>query len=83
MKTTSDLKTDLSKSLEDLQTLRDEVRVKLHLAGLDAKRRWEKLEPEIEAAIKHARGDVSDAARKAVHESAEALQKLRDSLSSS
>lgn len=82
MPTTNDLKADLSKSLEHLQTLRDEVRVKLHLAGLDAKQRWEKLEPQIEAAIQHARGDLSDAARKAIRESAEALQKLKDSLSS-
>jgi ElaB/YqjD/DUF883 family membrane-anchored ribosome-binding protein len=82
MMTTNDLKADLNKSLEHLQTLRDEVRVKLHLAGLDAKQLWEKLEPEIEAAIKHARSDVSEAARKAIHESAAALQKLRDSMSS-
>src|SRR5207253_11174130 len=37
MTTTSDRKMNLNKSLEQLQTLRDEVRVKLHLAGLDAK----------------------------------------------
>ncbi len=43
---TSELKSDLNKSLESLQTLRDEIRVRLHLAGMDAKDAWDKLEPK-------------------------------------
>ena len=30
-----------------LERLRDEVRLDMHLAGMDAKDRWRKLEPEI------------------------------------
>jgi hypothetical protein len=82
MTTTEHLKAELNRSLEQLQNLRDEFRVKLNEAGVDVKRRWEKLEPEIEAAINHARINVSDAARKALEESSEALKKLKDSIKS-
>ncbi len=44
--TTQELKIELHKSLALLSTLRDEVRVTLHLAGMDAKDKWAKLEPE-------------------------------------
>ncbi len=34
--------------IEELQSLRDEIRVKLHLAGMEAKDAWAELEPRIE-----------------------------------
>ena len=46
--TTQELKQEFKKTLGLLQTLRDEVRVKLHLAGMDAKDEWSKLEDELE-----------------------------------
>lgn len=51
------LKEEIEKKLSHLATLRDEVKVKLHLATLDAKKEWdERLEPrlfEMEQAAKH------------------------------
>jgi hypothetical protein len=42
-----DLKAEMKKGVDLLRTLRDEVKVKLHLAGMDAKDQWAKLEPEL------------------------------------
>jgi hypothetical protein len=77
--TTTDLKTEMKKSLELLRTLRDEVRVQLHLGGLEAKRRWDQLEPRLELVEKAAK-DVTEASRTAVSEAVKSLKELRDSL---
>jgi hypothetical protein len=77
--TTTDLKDELKKGLDHLQTLRDEVRVRLHLAGLEVKDEWNKLEPhlfEVEQAAK----EVSESSRRAVSEAVVRLKKLRESL---
>jgi hypothetical protein len=77
--TTTDLKDELKKGLDHLQTLRDEVRVRLHLAGLEVKDEWNKLEPhlfEVEQAAK----EVSEASHRAVSEAVARLKKLRESL---
>ena len=44
----------------DLQSLRDEIRLQIHLGEMDVKDEWSKLEPEVEAAIKDAAHDASD-----------------------
>ncbi len=43
--TTAALKENLHHGVQLLKTLRDEMRVEVHLAGMEAKQRWEKLEP--------------------------------------
>ena len=78
---TSELKSDLNKSLESLQTLRDEIRVKLHLAGMDAKDAWDKLEPKLLDAEKLAE-DVSESSRHALRELLEKVKSFRSSLPS-
>ena len=78
--TTKDLKAELEKSAAILRTLRDEVRVQLHLGGMTAKDEWRKLEPRLEAALERASKDVSDATRDAVVELTGAARKIRDSL---
>jgi hypothetical protein len=40
--------------MASLKTLRDEVMLKLHLAGMDLKTEWEKLEPQVERAVSSA-----------------------------
>jgi hypothetical protein len=45
-----ELKKEFKKTTELLKTMRDEIKVKLHLAGQEAKDRWQKIEPEIEKA---------------------------------
>jgi ElaB/YqjD/DUF883 family membrane-anchored ribosome-binding protein len=78
--TTKDLKLELEKSAAILRTLRDEVRVQLHLGGMTAKDEWRKLEPRLESALERASKDVSDATRDAVVELTGAARKIRDSL---
>jgi hypothetical protein len=77
--TTDDLKAELKKSVTLLQTLRDEVRVKLHLAGLEAKEGWKKLEPRLDA-VEQAAHNASEASRAAVTEAVKVLKDFRDSL---
>ena len=72
-----DLKSELDKSTALLRTLRDEVRVQLHLGRLDAAEEWSKMEPRLEAALERAARDVSETSRIAVSELLEAVRKLR------
>jgi len=76
---TTELNDELKKSLALLQTLRDEVRVKLHLAGMDIKDEWTKLEPHL-AKVEQAAAEVSDASRTALAEAIAKVKKVRDSL---
>jgi hypothetical protein len=76
---THELKGELKKGLEKLQTLRDEVRVRIHLAGMELKDQWNKLEPELEDIEKKA-GHVSEASRGAVVGAIERLEKIRAAL---
>ena len=78
--TTKDLKAELEKSAAMLRTLRDEVRVQLHLGGMTAKDEWRKLEPRLEEALERATKDVSAATSDAVEELARAARSIRDSL---
>jgi LPS O-antigen subunit length determinant protein (WzzB/FepE family) len=78
--TTADLKNELQKSLGLLKTLRDEVRVRLHLASMDIKDQWKKIEPRLEDAEKKAVEQVSEASRAALTEAVKRLEKFRASL---
>jgi hypothetical protein len=49
-----DLKHDLKAFKHDVRALRDEVKLKLHLANMDLKDEWTKLEPQLEHAINSA-----------------------------
>ncbi|MGB8328846.1 MAG: hypothetical protein WCE62_01870 [Polyangiales bacterium] len=42
------LKQDLEDTRRDLRRAADEIRVKLHLAGMDAKDAWDEIQPRIE-----------------------------------
>jgi lipid II:glycine glycyltransferase (peptidoglycan interpeptide bridge formation enzyme) len=77
--TARELKKELQKSLGLLRTLRDEVRVKLHLASMDVKDQWKKIEPHLQEAEKAAE-QVSDASRAALNEALKKLEKFRSSL---
>jgi hypothetical protein len=41
------LQTDIKKAITQLRTLRDEARVKIHLASMDARDAWDKLQPKL------------------------------------
>lgn len=77
--TTTELKTEIQKSLDLMRTLRDEVRVKLHLAGMDAKDEWQKLEPHL-LDVERAADEFSEAAHKAVSDAVKRLSKLASSM---
>ena len=83
----ADVKTEVNKGIERLGTLRDEVKLHLHLASLDAKQEWdEKLEPRINEVHSSAR-HVSDASHEVVSELVKRVEgfyaKLRGAASSS
>ena len=75
---TTQLKGDIEKSLNLLRTLRDEVRVQVHLAGMEAKERWGDLEPRIDTVLQSAH-EATDSSRDTV---AEAVKLIRDFLGS-
>lgn len=41
------VKQDLEDTREDLKRMADEIKVKLHLAGMDAKDAWEDIQPRL------------------------------------
>jgi hypothetical protein len=68
--------TSFERRLAQLKTLRDEIRVKLHLAEMDAKDRWQELEPEIERAITKLEG----ATERALDQLVQKVEKFNKSL---
>lgn len=77
------LRRELNATLDELRTLRDEIRVQLHLAGMDAKDRWNRdLEPRLFSMEKRVEREVGDATRSALHELAESMRRFRDNLKS-
>jgi len=74
----------ISKSIEhalaDLETVSDEIRVKLHLAGMEANDTWnKKLEPKLLEARAHAR-DAKAASKAAIEDAVKAFREFAKSL---
>jgi ElaB/YqjD/DUF883 family membrane-anchored ribosome-binding protein len=81
----SQVKKDLQATADDLKRLTDEIRVKLHLAGMDAKEAWEKIQPRIEEFGKRfdeTAGDVDDELRKLGAEIKTRLRSIIDKIKS-
>jgi hypothetical protein len=72
----------IRRSLADLETVRDEIRVNLHLAKMDAKDKWNALEPHIEDAKALAR-EATTAARKKLDDLARRARAVRDAIRAS
>ncbi|MDB5220364.1 MAG: hypothetical protein JWO86_8291 [Myxococcaceae bacterium] len=65
---TNDVKNEVTKGIEKLNTLRDEVKLHIHLASLDAKQEWnDKLEPKINE-IANTAHNATDASKAAIHD---------------
>ncbi|HEY4012861.1 MAG TPA: hypothetical protein VGM06_05970 [Polyangiaceae bacterium] len=80
---TKDLKAELDKTVAHLQALREEARLKVHLAGLEAKERWNKLEPELDKvqdAAKETTEAAKQAATKGLNSIKEFLASVKDSV---
>lgn len=78
------IKEQVDKNLERLIELRDEVKLKLHLASLDAKTEWdEKLSPkvfEVEQAAKHMTESTRETAKELLTKVEEFLGRLERKL---
>jgi len=73
-KIATDVKAELSKGLEKLAMLRDEAKLHLHLASLDAKQEWDdKLEPGIND-IQTKASELTESSKHAVHELVERVE---------
>jgi len=77
--TTNELKNEFKKSLSYLQTLRDEVRVRLHLANMELKDQWNRLEPHL-ADVEKKAANASEASRQLIDDAVKQLEKFRASL---
>lgn len=69
----------MQENLGRLKTLRDEIRVDIHLAGMDAKDKWKEMEPVMRDAEKLA-DEVSDVSRRAMEELVEKFRRFRESV---
>jgi uncharacterized protein YPO0396 len=78
--TREDLKRHITQSVQTLRQLRDEIRVELHLANVDAKARWQALEASGGAAEKLA-DDLSEASQGALKDMVDAFKRFKASLS--
>ena len=71
----------MSKTLDELKTLRDEIKVKLHLASMEVKSEWEQLEPKLaslESKIEQDGQKAVAAANDLIDDLASAFRKLKD-----
>lgn len=77
----NNLKHTFESGLQDLRTLRDEIRLKLHLVGKEAREQWEKhLEPHIgriEQQLKESRDDTREAIKEALERAKTAFQEFK------
>lgn len=76
----NDFKKEMERGLDEMRRLRDEVRVQLHLAGMDAKEAWRHLEPRIEAAEKEVERGFDAATRATVDQAIKKLRELRETM---
>jgi len=74
-----DLKSEMKKGVDLLKTLRDEVKVKLHLAGMDVKDQWAKLEPEL-SKVERAAEQATESSKKLMDDALNRLKSIRESL---
>jgi chromosome segregation ATPase len=73
------LKEDVEKAMAQLRTIRDEIRLQLHLAGKDAQQAWQKLEPSL-GDLEQKMGQVSDATKAKAQELLKRFSEMRDRL---
>ena len=65
--------------LAELQTLRDEIRVRIHLAGMELKEKRKELESRIEE-LEREKPEATQKVRDAVAELRDAFRAIRDKL---
>lgn len=77
------LRANLKTDLEELERLRDEIRVRMHLGGMEAKSAWAELEPKVDD-LKRRMASEGESAKQAslslVQDVRVALKRFRDKL---
>jgi hypothetical protein len=63
---TTDNPKPTSSAWDDVKRIADEVKLKLHLAGMEAKEQWKKLEPKMIELEQKVKSNVKDGGEKAV-----------------
>jgi hypothetical protein len=72
----TDWKKELTQDLNVLYALRDEVRLQMHLGSLEAKQKWEQLEPEIE----RLQDSAVQISKQSVAQMTQAVREFKDNL---
>jgi hypothetical protein len=73
------LKKQIDETVQAARTLRDQIRVDLHLASLDAKQEWKRLEVQFADAERFGQ-DVSEAAKTAANSVLASLREFQGAL---
>ena len=76
---TEKLKYQIKDALQTAKTLRDGIRVELHLASLDAQEKWKELEPRLGDAERFG-DEISETARAAASRVASSFQEFKSAL---
>ena len=71
------LQQEIDKAVAQLRKLRDEIRVHVHLATLDAQEAWKKLEPNL-SELEQKVNQVSEATKSKAQEMLKRFSELRD-----
>lgn len=74
-----DFRGQLESILTELQTIRDEIRVRIHLAGMELKDTWKNIESRIED-LENQKPEATQKVRDAAAELREAFRAIRDKL---
>ncbi len=78
-----ELSRELVEMRDEVRGLADEIQLKIHLAGMDAKDAWRKLEPKLydfEKRAAHAAQVTAAEVRDLAHDLTASLRRIRDSL---
>lgn len=73
----SQLKQEVDKAVAQLRSMRDEIKLQLHLAGMDAQEAWKKLEPSL-GELEQKLGQVNEATKSKAQELLKRFGELRD-----
>ena len=68
---------------DDIRRIADELELKIHLGGMDARDRWQALQPRLahlESSIAHSGGKVGEAINHELIEVEDALRHLREDI---
>lgn len=80
MSKTENLRAALKQDVAELERLRDEIKLRVHLAGMDAKSAWRELEPRVDAveqSVTAEGNEVKDATVHLAREMRDALARFR------